>query len=339
MEPRVLGLWLSIFGLGLSAGCVVDDPGPGDTLPATVPALDPPITVNYRDLTANPVEDPGAYPDADLIDVYLPETIDETTAIFVFVHGGCWTGGTRGSIPAWVLHQVTRGYIVASVGYRLVHYDASGVAQNAFPAPVHDVKLAVRFMKAFSPLMGSSSRVIIGGVSAGGHLASFVGATPGDVEPVNIDPVLADYDAAVSAVINIVGPTDFTVFSQPGSEVLKACASQLLGCPQPTAENPFSCPPETDLAAASVLSWYDVTDPPTYFGFGGTDDWVPASQGAAGAMALHAATGEPLMAWYDLAETAWHDLDGRQLNMTALHGFMDAARDGQFDALRASFLP
>jgi hypothetical protein len=40
--------------------------------------------------------------------------------------------------------------------------------------------------------------------------------------------------------------------------------------------------------------------------------------------------------WYDLAETAWHTLDGTQLNMTALQGFLDAARDGQFDQLRAT---
>ena len=42
------------------------------------------------------------------------------------------------------------------------------------------------------------------------------------------------------------------------------------------------------------------------------------------------------MSWYDLAETAWHTLDGTQLNMTALQGFLDAARDGQFDELRTT---
>jgi acetyl esterase/lipase len=319
----------------LSGACVVENPGVGDTYDGGVPLVAPPIAVNYRHLDVNPVLVPSAYPDAELIDLYLPSTITPTTPILLWVHGGGWTEGTRKALASWALHQVGRGYIVASMGYRLAYYDAAGVPHDTFPAAVEDVKLAVRFMKALGPLLGGSSRVILAGASAGGHLSSFVGATPGLFEPSGIDPRLLPYDSTVSSVVNIVGPTDLASLGNPASPAA-AAVSTFLGCPRPTVLDPFTCPPGTNFAVASLAPWLDASDPPTYFGYGGIDNWVPAAtQGAPAALALYLVTGEKLMSWYDLADTAWHDLDGDKLNMTALEGFLDATRDGYFDALRA----
>src|SRR5690349_2204708 len=103
----------------LSTACVVPDPGPGDTLPAAPPALPPPITVNYRHPDVNPITDPSLYPDSELIDLYVPQAVGPETGLLLWVHGGGWTMGDRTGIPAWVLQQVPRGYLVASIGYRL----------------------------------------------------------------------------------------------------------------------------------------------------------------------------------------------------------------------------
>jgi acetyl esterase/lipase len=326
--------------VAVSIGCVVPDPGPGDTLPATPPALAPPLVVSYRNLATNPIGNPSLFPESELIDVYLPPVIGPGTGVLLWVHGGGWIGGHRGEVPAWVFQQVPRGYLVASMGYRLVAYDPAGVPHNVFPAAVHDVKIAVRFMKALAQLLGATPRIILAGGSAGGHLASFVGATPGELEPA-IDPALAGFDASVTAVVNIVGPTDLRALAtpvdppDPGARFVAACVAALLGCPQPTLDAPFTCPPGTDFERASVAPRYDATDPPTYFGYGGIDNLVPpATQGAPAAAALFQATGEELMSWYDLAETTGHGLDGTRLHMTALHAFLDAARDGRFDELR-----
>jgi len=340
-------LMVSGLSAALACGCVVPDPGPGDTLPATPPALSPPITVDYRDLSVNPITDPSLYPDSELIDLYVPPTLGPDTGMLLWVHGGGWAMGDRTGVPAWVLQQVPRGYLVASIGYRLAFYDAGGAAHNTFPAAVEDVKLAVRFMKSLGAWLHTSPRVILAGASAGGHLASFVGATPGQFEPAAIPPALGGFDSTVSSVVNIVGPTDLealatapTDASDPGTPVAGFFVAHLLGCPQPTLDAPYTCPPGTDFATASVTTWFDAGDPPTYFGYGGIDNWVPAaSQGAPAAATLYAATGEKLMSWYDLADSAWHDLDGTKLNMTAVHGFLDATRDGRFDQLRASLTP
>jgi acetyl esterase/lipase len=319
-------------------GCIVPDPGLGDTLPATPPTLAPPITFDYRN-PAGPIPDPSQFPDSELVDVYLPDQTGRAVGMLLWVHGGGWIAGTRADVPAWVLQQVPRGYVVASIGYRLVTYDAGGVPHNAFPAPVEDIKLAVRFMKNLGAFLGTSPYVILAGASAGGHLASFVGATPGQYE--GIDPPIPGFETTVSAVVNIVGPTDLRVLATPVdppnifAQIVAADVASLLGCPQPTFDAPYTCPPDTDFERASVTPQLDVTDPPVYFGYGGTDVLVSAATQGAPAMArLYQVTGEKLMSWYDFAQNAGHGLDGTALNMTFLHAFLDLARDGQFDELR-----
>ena len=319
--------------------CAVPDPGPGDTLPATPPALAPPLSFDYR--TGSAVSDPSQFPDSDLVDIYLPDHIGSGVGMLVWVHGGGWVGGTRADIPAWVLQQVPRGYLVASIGYRLVSYDAAGTPHNAFPVPVEDVKLAVRFMKNVGAFLGTSPHVILAGASAGGHLAAFVAATPGQYE--GVDPPDPSVQTTVAAVVDIVGPTDLRALATPVASpdfftrLVAADVASLLGCPQPTIDAPYTCPPDTDFERASVTPQLDVTDPPIYFGYGGADTLVPAGpQGVIAAARLYQVTGEKLMAWLDIAETAGHLLDGTQLNMTAVQGFLDAARDGQFDQLRQS---
>ncbi len=321
-------------------GCIVPDPGPGDTLPPTPPPHAPPLVLSYRHLTANPISDPSQFPDSELIDLYLPAAVGPATGVVLWVHGGGWVAGDRSGIPAWVLQQVPRGYLVGSMGYRLAFYDAGGVPRDTFPAAVEDVKLAVRFMKALARLLGASPRIIVAGASAGGHLVSFVGATAGEHEPSPIDPALAGFDSTVNAVVDIVGPTDLRALATPSSDpfaqLVAADVATFLGCPQPI-DTPYTCPPDTDFDGASVNPQLDVTDPPIYFGYGGIDNLVPAAtHGLPAAARLYQVTGEKLMSWYDLAETAWHTLDGTQLNMTALQGFLDAARDGQFDELRTT---
>ena len=64
----------------------------------------------------------------------------------------------------------------ASVDYRL-----SPVAQ--FPAQIHDIKAAIRFLRATANEHGiSTERIAISGGSAGGHLAALVGVSNGVTE-------------------------------------------------------------------------------------------------------------------------------------------------------------
>ncbi len=106
--------------------------------------------------------------------------------LVIWVHGGGWNrGDSRQSgaftdFPAVLAMLAARGYVVASVDYRL-----SGEAP--FPAQIQDVKAAIRFLRSKAGEYGiDPKRVYLWGGSAGGHLAA-LGATSCGVAA--LDPV------------------------------------------------------------------------------------------------------------------------------------------------------
>ena len=116
------------------------------------------------------------------LDLYLHR--DHASAsprpLVLWVHGGGWSrGDARQSAafadwPGVLASLAARGYVVASVDYRL-----SGEAH--FPAQVQDVKAAIRFLRSKAADYGiDPARVYIWGGSAGGHLAALTAATCGD---------------------------------------------------------------------------------------------------------------------------------------------------------------
>lgn len=60
--------------------------------------------------------------------------------IVVWIHGGGWQSGDKAN-RAQSTRLLCRGYAVASINYRL-----SGT--DEFPAQIHDVKAAIRFLRA-----------------------------------------------------------------------------------------------------------------------------------------------------------------------------------------------
>ncbi len=104
------------------------------------------------------------------LDLYVPANA-KLPPLVVWIHGGAWRSGSK-TKPS-VLPLTERGFALASVDYRL-----SPVAQ--FPAQVHDIKAAIRYLRATAKEHGiSTERIAITGGSAGGHLAALVGVTNG----------------------------------------------------------------------------------------------------------------------------------------------------------------
>ncbi len=89
----------------------------------------------------------------------------------VLVHGGGWAGGNRQSFRAMAQQLARRGFVAATIDYRL-----SGEAR--FPSAVEDCKAAVRWMRANAKKHRiDPERIGAVGGSAGGHLASMVALT------------------------------------------------------------------------------------------------------------------------------------------------------------------
>ena len=186
--------------------------------------------------------------------------------LVVWVHGGAWKGGSRANPPLSFL--IEQGYSVASIDYRL-----SPVAQ--FPAQAHDIKAAIRYLRAHQSEHGYNARRIgIVGSSAGGHLAALVGVSNGHRELEGKVGEHLDQSSDVQAIVDYYGPTNFlTILKQstPHGLSVRMPALQLLLGGQPE-EKP-------ELARlASPTSHVDATDPPLFMLHGDQDPQVPINQ-------------------------------------------------------------
>ncbi|MCR5862708.1 alpha/beta hydrolase [Flavobacterium sp. J372] len=126
------------------------------------------------------------------MDIYLPEGRNSNTKVFILVHGGGWTGGSKADtayvIP--MLKQQFPGYAIVNIDYRL-----ASIQYPAFPKQVQDIEEAIQFLKRSNYKISNNYALI--GASAGAHIAmlySYRFDTHGDIK----------------AVCSIVGPSDFT---------------------------------------------------------------------------------------------------------------------------------
>lgn len=140
------------------------------------------------------------------LDAYVPGDTSAHAPILLYIHGGGWVAGTKEGGLLTALPFLEMGFGVVSVGYRL------GEASLA-PAAVQDVRCALRWVMGHARQFGlDSTRIVVMGHSAGGHLALMAGMTPlsaglDDLCPASFGPG-EDVETHVAAVINYFGITD-----------------------------------------------------------------------------------------------------------------------------------
>ena len=119
------------------------------------------------------------------------------------IHGGGFRAGDRHGYDGLVQEFARRGYVAATVEYRLA-------PKYQFPAQVYDVKACVRWLRANAAKYHiDPKRIGVTGGSAGGHLAQFLGVTIG-LKEFEGDEVIPRQSSAVHVVVNLYGPIDFT---------------------------------------------------------------------------------------------------------------------------------
>lgn len=158
-----------------------------------------------------------------LLDLVLPQQAAAQRApAALMVHGGGWFAGTRADVVTyWCAQLAAHGIVAASVDYRLS-------AEATFPAQIHDVKAAIRWLRANADTYGiDPNRVGIWGHSAGGHLAALAALT-GDLAGLEGSCGTPGVSSRVQAVAIASAPSDFL---SPGAEMVND---------DPSAEHPVT---------------------------------------------------------------------------------------------------
>lgn len=130
----------------------------------------------------------------------------------VLLHGGAWIGGSRKDLsvgpkdgPSLIEEVAAKGYVVASVGYRLA-------PKHPFPAQIQDARAAVRFLRANAKRFNiDRDKVAAAGFSAGGHLALLLGLAD-KVEGWDAGSNLKE-SSRVQCVVDFFGPTDLCLYN------------------------------------------------------------------------------------------------------------------------------
>jgi pectinesterase len=170
-----------------------------------------------------------------LLDIYYPKNTTTKHPAVLMIFGGGWRSGDKSHNTAMAIELAKRGYVAVSAEYRL-----SPEAQ--YPAAVNDLQDAIRWMRANAKMYSiDSSKIATLGCSAGGQLASLLGALN---SPAN---------AKVQAVVNIDG---VLAFHHPESAEGAVAAQWLNGTYEENPEN---------WEQASALTHANENTPPMLF--------------------------------------------------------------------------
>ncbi|MCB0406138.1 MAG: alpha/beta hydrolase [Bdellovibrionales bacterium] len=140
----------------------------------------------------------------------------------IFVHGDLISGDRKGEALALAKAAAARGYLGVTIDYRLSgdmrsdnNPDNDRLQVGArFPAPVLDVRCAIRWVRAQHEALGlHPGKIVVGGVGTGGYLALMAGLSGEGKKMPNVGDLSAEARRAtndVRAVLNLGGATDTT---------------------------------------------------------------------------------------------------------------------------------
>ncbi|KAI1317731.1 hypothetical protein EDD11_007905 [Mortierella claussenii] len=137
------------------------------------------------------------------LDVYRPNTVEggDDRPVFIYIHGGGWTNGSKSLTGPLLTELVSREWVVVSIDYRIT-------SKSGYPTQLIDCKRALRWVKDEIRIFGGDpNNVIVGGDSAGGHLAALLALTPNMAE---FQPGFEKVDTTVQGCVPLSASLDLS---------------------------------------------------------------------------------------------------------------------------------
>ncbi|MGQ0530717.1 MAG: alpha/beta hydrolase fold domain-containing protein [Panacagrimonas sp.] len=210
----------------------------------------PPAVISDYRITRDVVVTPPDWPKRLLADVYRPGGTGPFASVLL-IHGGAWKRGDRAQVEGLAERIAARGYLVVNTTYRLV-------PDAIYPAQLHDVQQALRWMRVSGPEYGvDPQRIGSFGYSAGAHLAALLGHAANT-------PGLGDPLTQVRAIVAGGTPADLTLYE--GGHLVPA----FMGGSREEKLDVFR--------EASPVTHIDAADPPVFQYHATLDDYVPFEQ-------------------------------------------------------------
>jgi acetyl esterase/lipase len=248
------------------------------------------------------------------LDLYLPAGAADRLPLIVWIHGGGFHTSPTARDDYLPGRVVRRGYALASIDYR-----DSKTAK--FPAQVQDCKAAVRWLRANAKQYGiDPERVGVWGISAGGHLAAFLGLSGGEKEYEG-DGGNARFSSRVRAACDFCGPTDLLQLDTPETANARAALRQMV-------EDFVGVNPEERrglVAKVNPATHADRDDPPMLILHGDADPLVAFKQSEILYQALMAAGAEVT---FGVAKGGGHLFVGPEIDRT-VDAFFDKHLKGR----------
>jgi acetyl esterase/lipase len=230
------------------------------------------------------------------IDIARLKNLDKPAPCIVFIHGGGWRGGNRKVHVPHMIEFAKKGYVTATVSYRLV-------PSARFPAQIEDAKCAIRYLRANAEEYNlDPNRIGAVGFSAGAHLSMLLG-TMDEKDGLEGEGGNPDQSSKVQAVVAYFGPTKLDADDIP--ETVIGLVDDFLGSTK--EENPKV------RQQASPITYVDKDDAPLLIFQGTKDRLVPHTQAFAMADAM---TQAGMKGRVELLIGADHGWGGSELNHT-----------------------
>ncbi len=134
------------------------------------------------------------------LDIYRPRGATGPRPTVIYIHGGGWVQGSKEGSAFALMPYLANGFVAVNVQYRLGRVSLA-------PAAVEDTRCALRWvLQNAEDYDIDTTRIIVTGHSAGGHLSLTTGMLPAsaglDRQCVGLD------DVSVAAIVNWYGITD-----------------------------------------------------------------------------------------------------------------------------------
>jgi len=144
----------------------------------------------------------ASYPGREMhLDLFQPRKQGTFPAV-ILVHGGAWITGSHAMENPFAIELARRGYVAATIEYRLSN-------EAKYPAQIHDLKAAVRWLRANAARYQiDPNRIAAIGASAGGHLVALLGAT-NELSNLEGSGDNRNVSSKVQSVVDIDGPATF----------------------------------------------------------------------------------------------------------------------------------